>query len=149
MVVMAGENKSAPAFSGRDIKGKIVNSSTLYKGKATMVFFWHSCCGIDKKQLSLLKEYYTTYKDDGLQIVGIATDGVKKTPQVKKAVQKYGMNWTSMIDKNKAIKGKFNPIMLPTLYLIDENGRILDYYSGFKAEYEQQQREYLKSLFSN
>lgn len=142
-----GELKAAPSFKVRDIKGKMIDSNKLYGQKMTMVFFWHSCCGIDKPQLALLKEYQQQYGSDGLTIVGVAVDGLKKSAQVKKAVQKYGMNWVSVIDNNTQIKSKFNPILLPTLYLINSDGKIVDYFSGFKQEYEGQQKDFLKEAF--
>lgn len=141
------ELKKAPSFSTRDLQGKLIDSKKLYSNKMTMVFFWHSCCGIDKQQLALLKEFYQKHKSDGLEIIGVAVDGVKKSALVKKAVKKYSMNWVSVVDKSNAIKSKFKPILLPTLYLINDNGEILDYYSSYRSEYEGQQRSFVAAAF--
>lgn len=146
VVSFAGALKKAPNFSVRDAKGKLVSSEKLYSQKATLVFFWHSCCGMDKDQLAILKDFYATHKNGGLEIVGVALDGVKKSAAVKKACAKFDMDWISVIDKNKSIKSKFKPIMLPTLYIINSNGEIEDYFSGYKAEYKEQQAAIINRL---
>lgn len=149
VVSFADELKKAPAFSARDTKGKLVNSQKLYSQKVTMIFFWHSCCGMDKDQLAILKDFYTTHSTNGLEIVGVALDGVKKSAAVKKACAKFDMDWISVVDKSKAIKSKFNPIMLPTLYIINSKGEIVDYFSGYKAEYKEQQQAIIDKLLQD
>lgn len=141
------KKRAAPAFRTRDLKGKIVTSEKLYEKGPCLVFFWHSCCGLNKDQLKVLKDFYTKYKEEGLEIVGIALDGVSKTAKVKKAVNVYKMPWVSVVDKNNQVKDKFNPTFVPTVFIVSKGGKIYSTYSGYETGDDKKQQKDLESLF--
>ncbi len=55
------KKKAAPSFKTRDLKGKLVTSESLYSAGPSIVFFWHSCCGLNKDQLQTLKDFHSKY----------------------------------------------------------------------------------------
>lgn len=144
-----GKKKSAPVFKSRDLKGKLVESQKLYESGPSIVFFWHSCCGLDKAQLKAMKNFYTQYSDKGLEIIGIAVDGASKTAKVKKAVNLFKMSWVSVVDKNNAIKDKFGPTALPTVYIISKGGKILSTFGGFTLGDDKKMKEIVDPLFDS
>ncbi len=126
--------KVAPKFKVRDLKGKVVKSEDIYANAPSVIFFWHSCgcCNISKEQNDVFNKVYETYKDKGINIVGIALDGKRKAAQVKKAVKVNKMVYTSVIDNNNKIKNMFKPTALPATYIISKGGKVLSVLNGFK-----------------
>lgn len=144
----ADENKAAPGFKLRDLKGKIVTSEKLYEEGLCIVFFWHSCCALNKDQLKVLKQFYTQYKEKGLEIIGVALDGVSKTAKVKKAISVYKMPWVSVVDRNNEVKDKFNPTVLPAVFIITKGGTIYSMYNGYEIGDDARQKKDIEFLFS-
>lgn len=147
----AQSGKTAPSFSARDIKGKIVKSETIYASAPTIVFFWHTCgcCGITKDLNDAFNKSYTAYKDKGINIVGIALDGKKATAQVKKAVKVNKMLYTSIVDNNNKVKNIFKPTSLPATYIIAKGGKILSIFNGYKPGDNDKIAKILGLVFKN
>ncbi len=126
--------KMAPNFTARDIKGQMVKSEGIYNNAPTVIFFWHTCgcCGIKKEQHEAFNAAYTKYKEKGLNIIGVALDGKKKTAQVKKAVKVNKMEYISIVDDNNKIKNMYKPATLPATYLVAKGGKVLSVFNGFK-----------------
>jgi glutathione peroxidase-family protein len=133
MALAEDKKRTAPSFKTRDLKGKIITTEKLYSQGASVVFFWHSCCGLNKDQLKILKELYSRYKEKGFEIIGIALDGASKTAKVKKAVTVNKMPWFNVVDKNNAIKDKFNPTAVPSLFIIDKSGKVVGIFNGYET----------------
>lgn len=136
----------APSFKTRDIKGKLITSEAINSKGPYIVFFWHSCCGLDKAQLTVLKELHSKYKESGFEIIGIAMDGASKTAKVKKAVSVNKMPWLNIVDKNNEIKDKFNPTAVPTLFVVN-NGKINNTFNGYKAGDDAKIASVISALF--
>ncbi len=66
-------------------------------------------------------------------MVGIALDGVSKTAKVKKAVSICKMPWINVVDKNNAIKDKFNPTAVPAMFIIEKGGTIIGTFNGYET----------------
>lgn len=140
------EGKVAPSFKTRDIKGKLVVSNTINSKGPNIVFFWHSCCCLDKGQLSVLKELYLKYKSNGFEIIGIAMDGASKTAKVKKAVAINKIPWLNVVDKNNELKDKFSPTGVPAMFII-KNGKIINTFNGYEAGDDIKVKGIISALF--
>ncbi len=147
-ILNAGDGKSAPAFKIRDLKGKLISSEKIYGQGPSIVFFWHSCCGLNKDQLTTLKEVYGKFKGEGLEVVGIALDGISKTAKVKKAVKVYKMPWINVVDRNNDVKSKFTPTFVPALFVIAKGGTIQATFNGYESGDEKKQSALVHSFFS-
>ena len=107
--------------------GKMVKlSDFVNKNKYTLVDIWASWCTPYPSTKPYLETAYKTYKDKGLEIVGVSLD--TDSDEWKEAIQKWGMPWPQMSD----LKGwKSQAVTLyaintaPHLLLIDQEGTIV------------------------
>ena len=147
VTVNAKDKKPAPVLNLRDINGKQVSSKELLTKGPAIIWFWNSCCGIKQKQLESLKSIYNTYKDQGLKIIAISEDGVKKTAKTKQAVKVKKIPFIVVMDKSKNLLGKFQAFAVPSIYLITQDGKIHFTHSGYMPGDEKKLEAALAPLF--
>lgn len=133
----------APKFTYNNPNREPVSLES-FKGKVVLLDFWASWCGPCKQSIPKLKQQYAKYKDKGFEILSVSID--EKTEAWHKALEEEKMPWTQVIspDMDKTMEEyMFNGI--PTLYLVDKEGKILDKFTGYREELEDK----LKQLFPN
>lgn len=114
-------------FTMQDMNGKKVSLSK-YVGKSRYVFvdFWASWCGPCRGGMPNVVKAYETYKEKGLQIIGVSIDTKQDT--WKKAVRELGMTWPQMSDLkgwNSAASKVYGVKSIPCNILIDPHGIIV------------------------
>jgi thiol-disulfide isomerase/thioredoxin len=121
-----------PAISYPDKNG-VMQGLEQYKGKYVLIDFWASWCGPCRQAIPKVKELYEKYKDKNLDIVSVSIDDNKKA--WAKAMEEEGMPWKQLLspDKNATMKN-FLFSGIPTIYLIDKQGKIVSKYTGFSAD---------------
>jgi thiol-disulfide isomerase/thioredoxin len=138
MVVFAGCNEKAkiPAdaknlnFSVMDINDRPVDMRQHY-GKVVIVDFWDTWCGPCKMEIPHFIELYSQYRGKGLEIVGVAF-GRNGKDAVKQFTQQNGMNYTSTLFNEEAQKMFGAPQAIPTTYIIDQQGNVVDKVVGYR-----------------
>lgn len=131
-----------PAVSYPDDNGKM-QGFEQYKGKYVLVDFWASWCGPCRQAVPKVKELYAKYKEKGLDVVSISIDDNKKAWE--KAMEEEGMPWQQWLspDKNKTMKA-FLFSGIPTIYILDKEGKIMGSYTGFTENVEKKIEEIMK-----
>lgn len=111
-----------PDFSGKTSENRRVSLSD-YNGKVTLVVFWATWCGPCRQKVPSLKQLYTKYNSQGLEIIGISVD---KTPQdISRFHRQMGMDWESIFDggnRGNQLASKFGINGIPQTFLIDQKG---------------------------
>ncbi|MEJ2879799.1 TlpA family protein disulfide reductase [Pedobacter sp. GR22-6] len=110
---------------------------TSYKGKYVLIDFWASWCGPCRKAIPEIKELYAAYKNKGFDVLSVSVD--TDNAAWRKAMDEEQMPWAQVIspDKNKTL-ADFMITGIPTLYLIDREGKIIDKYTGFSPKTKSQ-----------
>jgi thiol-disulfide isomerase/thioredoxin len=117
----------APALQGQDILGKPVNKDN-WAGKVVIVNFWATWCPPCREEIPELLELKKEFKDR-LEIVGISEDDDPPESVVKFAKQK-GMNYPIVMATQELIDSYGGVAALPTSFLIDTQGRVVQKHSG-------------------
>jgi cytochrome c biogenesis protein CcmG/thiol:disulfide interchange protein DsbE len=127
----------APDFSLSDLSGQTV-SLEQHRGSVVLLDFWATWCGPCRLTIPLLSKLHEQYKDKGLVILGVSVDD----PQLIKDTDLLYYKKMSQIDypllrfNQKVMEDYFSgdQIAIPTMFVIDRNGRIRDKIVGFQPE---------------
>ncbi len=108
-------------------------SMDQYKGKYLLVDFWASWCGPCRQAIPLVKDLYEKYKDKGFAVTSISIDTDNNA--WRKAMKEENMPWLQLLSDNKDNTMKeFQFSGIPTMYLVDPAGDIVDRFTGFSEE---------------
>jgi thiol-disulfide isomerase/thioredoxin len=131
-------------FSIMDVNGQPVDMRK-HLGKVVILDFWDTWCGPCRREIPHFVELYSQYKGKGLEVVGVAF-----ARQGAEAVKKFGadmnMNYTSTVFNEEAQKLFGAPNSIPTTFIIDQNGNIVEKVVGYrdKAYFEGKIKTLLK-----
>ncbi|MGA8730729.1 MAG: TlpA disulfide reductase family protein [Terracidiphilus sp.] len=128
-------HKPAPDFTLPDLNGKKVSLAS-YKGKAVLINFWATWCGPCKIETPWLVELNNQYAPQGLEIVGISTEGddLKKGDKegwatdkaaIEKFVQQEKVPYTVLMDGDSISNPYGGVEELPTSFFVDRNGTVV------------------------
>lgn len=96
------------------------------QAKITVVYFWDYDCGHCKKVTPELKKIYEKYKDKGLKIVAVFTQGDQ--PKWMEYTAKYGLNdWIHVWYPNEGTNFRklYNITSTPVIYVLDSKKEIM------------------------
>jgi len=127
----------APDFSLSDLSGQTV-SLGQHRGSVVLLDFWATWCGPCRLTIPLLAKLHERYKDKGLVILGISVDDPqliqdKDLLHYKKMTQ---IEYPLLRFNQKVMKDYFSgeQVAIPTMFVIDRNGRIRDKLVGFQPD---------------
>ena len=119
--------KGAPNFSLKDLNGKEVSLVDL-RGKVILLNFWATWCPPCINEIPKLNELKKRYAEKNFEILGVSTDGSLST--VRKFLKKHPIAYTVLHDRGIKASRKYNVFSLPTTFLIDKNGKIVEKFLG-------------------
>jgi peroxiredoxin len=136
-VCPANAKKANLDFTVKDMNGESVKLSA-FKGKVILLDFWATWCPPCKAEIPGFVELQETYRDQGLQVVGVSVDD---TPdKLKPFAAEFKMNYPVLVGLERDdLQDAYGPMWgIPTTYLIARDGRICRKNSGIvgKARYE-------------
>ena len=127
------EGQAAPLFDIKTLDGRRIRLQDL-RGKIVLLTFWASWCGECTNEVPRLKELYKAFgSDERFVMIGLSLD--RSTQTLQNFVKSHEMNW------NQAILGDWSQSKIPSLYavsfipteyLIDQDGIIVDVLRGLK-----------------
>ena len=123
-----------PAIEGKTIDGSPFSLASL-KGKVVLVMFWSTGCAVCRDKMPELRNNYAGWAGKPFEMVAVNTDArvqdfldyeriISTTVPVK---QRFVQLWTGETGYKDNI-GK--PAQLPTAFLIDKNGKVVERYMG-------------------
>jgi thiol-disulfide isomerase/thioredoxin len=127
--------KPIPPISYPDQEGRL-QALEQFKGKYLLIDFWASWCGPCRAAVPKVKRLYAQYKDKGFEVVSISIDDSKSA--WIKAMEEEQMPWQQWLSPDKmATMKNFLFSAIPTLYLVDREGKIISSYTGYSENMEQ------------
>jgi thiol-disulfide isomerase/thioredoxin len=122
-------------FNLRDLDDKPIALGD-FKGKVTIVDFWGTWCAPCRKEIPHLIELYNTYKDKGLQIVGLCYEneqGPAARDVVRRYVKEHGVPYPCAIGDEKT-QGRVPDLEgFPTTLFVDRDGKVRVKLTGYQS----------------
>src|SRR5215813_9625868 len=116
-----------PAFSASTLDGKQIDSASL-AGKVVLVNFWATWCPPCRAEIPDLVALQEKYRDQ-LQIIGVSED--EGSPEaVRRFATEYKVNYPIVMLTPELKKYFPNVYALPTTFIIDREGRIVQKHVG-------------------
>jgi thiol-disulfide isomerase/thioredoxin len=114
----------APTFKLTGMNGRSYEAGGK-RDKPMMLNFWASWCGPCELEAPDLKSVYEKYKND-FDLYGINTTNKDDLAEAEKFVKLYKLTFPILLDKDGRVSDQFRFSMIPTSFLIDRNGVVVD-----------------------
>lgn len=103
------------------------------RGKVVVLDFWTYSCVNCVRTIPYLKDWYDTYRDQGLVIIGVHTpefEFEKNPANVQKAIEELGIDWPVVQDNGYDQWYAYQNRYWPAHYFIDAEGRVRYFHFG-------------------
>jgi len=120
--------KTAPDFDLKDLNGKSI-SLKKYSGKVVLVDFWASWCGPCRKSFPWMNKVQKEYGKKGFEVVAINLDTEREL--VDEFLTKNKAQFKIALDPEGKTAERYGVIAMPSAYLVDGKGKIVQSYHGF------------------
>ncbi|WP_396590452.1 TlpA family protein disulfide reductase [Allomuricauda sp. R78024] len=109
-------------FKANNMEGSLVDLAH-FKGSYVLVDFWASWCRPCRVENPKLMVLYEEYKDVKFDIIGVSIDS--DASLWRKAIEKDGIGWNQILDKDQSIFKLYLLSSLPSNFLLDPEGIII------------------------
>lgn len=136
----------APSFALTQANGRETVSNADLRGEVVLVDFWAISCPPCLREIEILKRLQTTYRSQRVSVVGISVGG-ESPSEIGELAKDRDVNYRLLIDSDGIVSQNYRVEVLPTMYIIDRNGKIAASHSGFWPADELEAT--LKSILEN
>lgn len=120
----------APDFELQTLKGETVHLSD-YVGKKVFLNFWATWCPPCQEEVPHMQKIYEEYQNQGVEILAVnVTNKDKGKEVVAQFVKEHGLTFDIMLDEEGFVGSKYQVITLPTTYIIDTKGNMVNIIEG-------------------
>ena len=146
--VMGSAFAQLPSVKLKDINGKVIDTATLSNdGKPFIISFFASWCKPCNRELKAINEVYADWQDEtGVRLVAISIDEAQNAQKVKPMVDAAGWEYQVLLDPNSDFRRAMGVNMIPHVFVIDGNGKIVESRSGYTEGGEQYLIEKVREL---
>lgn len=146
--VMGSAFAQLPSVKLKDINGKVIDTATLSNdGKPFIISFFASWCKPCNRELKAINEVYADWQDEtGVRLVAISIDEAQNAQKVKPMVDAAGWEYQVLLDPNSDFRRAMGVNMIPHVFIVDGNGKIVESRSGYTEGGEQHLIEKVKEL---
>jgi len=133
LVVFAFTGTSGlPNVTLKTLKGKSININELGQGdKPVILSFWSTHCAPCLRELKAVKAVYQDWQDEtGVELYAIAVDDNSSVSKVKPMVNRFGWDYTVLLDTDGELKRAMHVTDPPFLFIVHK-GKIVYKHTGY------------------
>jgi len=119
-----------PDFTLTDLEGKALTAAEL-RGKVVLLDFWETWCIPCRYQTRILEGIWPDYK--GSDVRFMAVDVSEDLETVRRFVTEHPFAYPVVRDANQTLSNQLGIVGLPTLVIVDRNGRIVLQKTGLSS----------------
>ncbi|MEP7181119.1 MAG: TlpA disulfide reductase family protein [Betaproteobacteria bacterium] len=134
---------AAPGFALPDAKGATVALDQL-RGQVVYVDFWASWCAPCKRSFPWMNELQQRWGGKGLAVVAINVD--KKRDDADRFLRQVPTAFTVVFDPAGTAPAAYGVKAMPSSYLIDARGNVVEVEQGFRDERKAALEERIRAL---
>jgi len=126
------------ALKGTGLQNESIDS-TRYRGKTVLVVYWASWATPVKDNLPELMKVYEKYRDRGLEIIGVNLDNERA--DLEAFLKSNPLTWPQIFETGgmeSRLAIEYGIISLPTMFLVDAQGKVVNRNLRTSAEVERQ-----------
>ena len=139
--------KEVPDFSLTSLDGELLTKDNL-KGKVVLLDFWATWCAPCRAAIPHLINLHETYKDQGLEVIGVSLDQGDQSDVVDFVKRNHIAYPVALGTNNPITKDIGNITSLPTIILLSKQSDIEFKVVGFNAEIANKLESKLKKLLA-
>jgi peroxiredoxin len=126
-------DKPAPGFSALTLDGRTVSLADFRGQKKVVVSFWASWCGPCRLEMpSLIQFYKTNHRDTSdFEILAVSIDEDPKAAADFATAMK--LNFPILVDPDQKIANAYQVEGIPTMFVIDKDGKVIYGRAGYDA----------------
>ena len=133
-------------FTLPDVQGHLVRLADL-RGRPVLINIWATWCAPCREEMPSMNALYKDYSAKGLAMVAIATDAEGKAV-VAPFMQAYRLTFPVLLDPQNMVGAQLQLPGLPTSYLLDKWGRVIDLVIGAYDWHSRQTQHLIEKLLA-
>ncbi|MBR4846392.1 MAG: TlpA family protein disulfide reductase [Bacteroidaceae bacterium] len=137
-----------PSVKLKNLEGKTVDTAKLSNdGKPIIISFFATWCKPCNRELKAIHENYADWQEEtGVKVIAVSIDQAHQIAKVKPMVDGAGWEYEVLLDPNSDFKRALGVNMIPHVFIIDGNGKIVDQRSGYTEGAEEHLIEKVREL---
>jgi peroxiredoxin len=137
-------------FTTVDLDGKKITLSSYQGDQVVLLNFWGLRCGACIEEMPHLNTIYNSYKDKGLELLAVDTDGVDADTVVK-TMKEVGLDvdFPILLDMDFVITDTYTNFLVPLTIVVDKVGVIQYIHTGYEAGDEKHYEEAVARLLGH
>lgn len=139
-----------PQVTLKDINGNTVNTAELSNdGKPFVISFFATWCKPCMRELDAISEVYQDWQDEtGMKVIIVSIDDGQNVAKVRPLVDSKGWEYEVLLDPNGDFKRAMNVQMVPSLFILNADGTVVDSRTGYADGSEEHIIELIRTLIN-
>ena len=145
------EGNKIPKSRIKMLNGKYAKLSDFNQDGPMIINFWTTWWPACERQAAYLDQLNESFSSAGLKVLGVNINGPTILNQVRPWINKRKINFDISVDPSSKLAERFNVRGLPTFFLVDKNGTVINQMAGFtdgdEYKYLEELKKYLDSEY--